>query len=291
MRTISVPGKLFVMGEYGVIEGGAAFLCTLKPSYVFEGTARGSEEGDEFHPGSPLGRWISSQRSQVTPVRLVGAGLGPGFGSSTAELIAGGFFHLGHLPETSNFWLEYRARHPEASGSDLAVQLEAARGRGPFFRVSVPGQVEILPRVPLFEEVLLFQREPSRKLKTHEDLARVDRAPLDRKRFDALLSSFEEKLALRRVPGRWSSEEVYAFFAIWDEFADFLEASGRETPDASRIRKALRGAPGVMGVKGCGAGLNDAFLVACPEDRRDGVIEAASRLGLRYLGVLAELLS
>jgi hypothetical protein len=188
------------------------------------------------------------------------------------------------LPDTAGFWQEYRFRHPEASGADLAVQLEAARDGGSFFRVRVPGQVESLPPSPLFQEVLLFQRGVSQKLKTHEDLARADRAPLDRRRFDSLLACFEERLAagLQGSP---------AAFAIWDDFSDFLQSSGRETPDAARIRKALRAEPGVRGVKGCGAGLHDAFLVACSKNRMDGVIDAATRQGLRSLGVLTELLA
>lgn len=293
MFRLEVPSKLFLMGEYGVIEGGAAFLCALRPAFVYE-----SAPVAEVHPESPLGRWScefseaagdGAEPRRVAGVRLVSSGLGPGFGTSTAELISGATFQCGDLPETESFWAEYRKRHPEASGADLAVQLEAMRGKGGFYKVSHGGRITPVPVGNRLDRVLLFQADPQNKLKTHEDLAR-SRMKLDRERFDELLARFDF-LFLREDSSSASTAHLEAF-SVWDEFADFMAASGRETEEARVIRKTLRSVKGVYGVKGCGAGLHDSFVVAMRDaGAENGVRVAGERMGLKYLGRLQEMLA
>jgi hypothetical protein len=290
---LEVPAKLFLMGEYGVVEGGAAFLCALKPGFVYE-----SAPDAEVHPESPLGRWSrefsgaagdGAEPRRVAGVRPVSSGLGPGFGTSTAELISGAAFEIGALPETDSFWVGYRKRHPEASGADLAVQLEAMRGKGGFYKVARCDRITPAPVGNRLDQVLLFQADPRKKLKTHEDLAR-NRVKLDRERFDGLLVRFES-LFLHQDSSTASTARLEAL-SVWDEFADFMAESGRETREAHAIRKGLRSVEGVCGVKGCGAGLHDSFVVAIRDaGAENGVRVAGERMGLKYLGRLQEMLA
>jgi hypothetical protein len=279
VKTLSVPGKLFLMGEYGVIEGGTAFVAALSPSYVFE-----ADTGTRAHPESPWGRWSSVRVDLLHGVKPVGAGLGPGFGSSTAELIAGAAFYEGRLPKTQTLWSEYRERHPSASGADLAAQLESVHGSGSFFKIDLSGgELGVFPIDPphWVDQVWVFRVAPGNKLKTHEDLERP-RKPLDFPQFQDLMLRFEAACFNKSQEG----------LRIFDEFADFLHAFDRETESSHRIRRTLRQVRGVIGVKGCGAGLNDSFLVARDASApKKEIMETAEGLGLHFLGSLKEVLA
>src|SRR3954465_7430670 len=90
-KTRSVPGKVFVLGEYAVLADHPALIATVGPRFRTDfGKDSGATPGaPDFHPRSPAGRLLSQARAArvslpsfgfVDPYR--GAG---GFGASTAQ--------------------------------------------------------------------------------------------------------------------------------------------------------------------------------------------------------------
>ena len=279
MDRLSIPGKVFLIGEYGVIHGGRAILAALKPPFEFSMT-----ESAVVHPDSPVGAFMrESLKDGGLAPKLVSYGLGKGFGTSTAELIAGAFSLDRKIPEMSSFWLRYRNQVRGASGADLAVQISAMEGQGSLFEVYRKDRVESIgpnaDKIAFMDSILIYGAPKTSKLMTHVDLAKVRLVPdlevLDR-HVDQIRNAIEKG--------------DLELFSAFNDFADDLHRHGFETPFAHQVRSAIRGLDGVVGIKGCGAGLNDVFLVVVRDlSMKNQIQKTASDLGLIWLGSLGEL--
>jgi hypothetical protein len=85
-------------------------------------------------------------------------------------------------------------------------------------------------------------------------------------------------------------DETNSDWKILDEWANELAQHGLETEWAHQVRAKLRAVSGVLGVKGCGAGLNDAFLVALHGQYDRGLLEQIiAEQELQVLGTLGGL--
>ena len=271
--TLIVPGKIFLMGEYSVIDGGEALLALVRPGYMF---SRVSGSKTAFHPDSPAGRFLSNQGGSVCSIESDGSA---GFGSSTAELIAAACFAENKVPDTKELWHWYRERFPEASGADLVAQIEGVKGRHSLYMYS-NGEAVPVRRSGLFTKIHAWKAPAEQKLPTHEDLKRI-RMPLDQARANAFVEKFKEVLESDR-----ESE-----LGILSEWAEWLHQSGLESTFATRVRNAFESVDGVAGVKGCGAGLNDVILTALSDERAFPETErVAENFGLIHLGKLSEIL-
>jgi hypothetical protein len=278
LKTIEIPGKLFLTGEYSVIRGGYALLAPLKPAYSY---GRGPEASP--HPESPCGRFLaefnlSSDRGGIFET----GGPGPGFGSSTAELIAASRIFGTDAWEPAELLEWYQSRFPDASGADLLVQAVAARDSGVLYSFSGRGDVETLrPGPGILRRILLFKTSSSNKLPTHLDLQRR-RPELDPGVLDPLCRG-----VARALQGGFEEG-----FLNLNEFARRLSEAGYETSYAREIRESLLKQAGVWAVKGCGAGLHDAFLVILRSDADSGlsaqITRHAESLGIIPIGELQE---
>lgn len=275
MQSISVPAKIMIIGEYGVIEGGLALLAAVKPPFVFS-PAQTKLAFAEFSPVSCYAKAFPDFHS----IELKNTGLGAGFGTSSAELIAGATLREGEFPETEKLWRWFKSAYPEVSGADLAVQLEAVHAKHPLFEVKGYNITKVTSS-PLLQKILVYRSMPADKLKTHEDLARK-RKPVSLAISDVLVS---------RVRMAFETSEASGLDAF-NEFADYLAELGLETKRANKIRKSFRELPQVRSVKGCGAGLNDVFLVVASDDPDSNrlISSTAEALGLEGLGALGDLL-
>lgn len=275
MEHFKVPGKVFLMGEYSVIEGGKAILATLNPAFEYSNT-RGAAVS--IHNDSPLGKYLT-QTNQKLGLRMFDEGLGAGFGSSTAELIAGMQFVNGTIPQTSAILSWYKKEFPQASGADLAVQLEALHQHHALFEVSNFQSVRAIGYTAELEQILLFQVPVEEKVATHQNLQKSRPSlPLDE------ANSFVERL---RDTFRNGDR---AGLTVLTEWANWLSAFGLETELAKKIRSSFIQIPGVIGAKGCGAGLNDVFMVAIEENAavEAKLMTVANEYKLRFLGNLGE---
>lgn len=264
MEIIDIPAKIFLIGEYLVLEGGDAVLEAIRPGYRFE---FGDDiEGSVLHPESPAGRLLAEAGARVSRFRLLENSAPPGFGGSTAECLMAWKQVHGVWPDPEEIHLWYRRNVPLASGADLLLQ---ARKTGRPRTQSIP---------LVYERMVLLERSTPSKRPTHEDLA-LDRAPV---RFDVLSS------LVKRFRNQLLDPDEGGF-RVLGEYAEELALTGRETENARQIREALQTLDQVEGVKGCGAGLHDQFLMVLkPGVSLASVSSSVQQTGLRVRGRLSE---
>ena len=283
MPELTVPGKVFLMGEYGVLQGSKGICAALKPGYTFQ-WGEGTSPSPWIHPDSPLGVYQMDTGHSIFIEQLkvdADLAMGQGFGSSTAELIAGVYADLERLPETKRVWAWYREFFPRASGADLIAQMEALRTGFALFEVE-DGGASSFSASSLLSEIQVLQINSDLKLKTHEAL-KQDIPTLDVNRMNQLVARVKNGLE------QGDRLDLQAF----NEFAEILNQAGLETKLAHETRLAFSKTTGVYAVKGCGAGLHDVFLVAS-ELKTPCYFEKINALAERFqftpLGSLQELL-
>ena len=118
LRDVRVPGKVFLMGEYSVIQGGKALVTAIRPGIEY---SLDHGQALSVHPESPLGVFQSEQNS-ILEIKLSSSESSLGLGSSTAELIAAEVFSNGSTEgarSTKALWNWYRNHFPRASGATL----------------------------------------------------------------------------------------------------------------------------------------------------------------------------
>ena len=169
---------------------------------------------------------------------------------------------------------------PNAGGADLVVQSTALSEGTGFYQFQIQGdsfRIQKLTVPYLFQSnCLVFQCPPSQKIPTHTHL--------EKQKNDTL----ENQLANAFVH-RWLNGFEPRLMSDW---ADYLARSGRESLFGRDVRNAFSAVEGVVGVKGCGAGMNDVFLVAMdqanPHQTLKGVHRVAELHDLKLLGGLHE---
>lgn len=256
MEIVEVPAKIFLIGEYLVLEGGDAVLEAIRPGYRFE--FGDSVEGRFPHPESPAGILLQEAGEGRVRFRLLEDSAPPGYGGSTAECLMAWRQVYGALPDPREIHHWYRRHVPLASGADLLLQAE---------KISSPRSIAS-PQV--YERMYLLERLQPSKRPTHEDLM-LDRPPIRYERLSGLVTRFRRQI----------QDPVEGGFAVLGEFAEELYRTGRESDDARQIREALQIIEGVEGVKGCGAGLHDQFLLVL----KPGVTPASIRPYVEQAGL------
>jgi mevalonate kinase len=273
---ISVPSKIFLLGEYAVLAGAPAWVSAVSPRFELRDGAT-----TRFHPESPAGKYLAGQgRSEVT-----GSFVDPwegrgGFGGSTAEFAVAAYQEGVRSPLDA--WRAYRelsrneapSRRP--SGADLIAQWSGGTVEWDPKSEKVTDLSAELEGFP----VLIFSAThlPNRKTVTHSHLETLASSSLS---FESLLPS----LARAReglLTKKWT-EVGHAFSA----YADSLAHLGLEAPVVRNERLAISRQSGVIGVKGCGSLQTDAMLVVVnsltsPETERV-IAFAADECSLRLL--------
>ena len=283
LRDVRVPGKVFLMGEYSVIQGGKALVTAIRPGIEY---SLDHGQALSVHPESPLGVFQSEQNS-ILEIKLSSSESSLGLGSSTAELIAAEVFSNGSTEgarSTKALWNWYRNHFPRASGADLAVQYEALRSGAGLFEVENLETVHPLSGGPLLSQLYLFQASESQKLPTHVNLNQV-RSVLPLREANLFVDRFRNAL----------EHAGESDLKVLNEWAAYLQSHGLVTDFARSVQLALSRIDGVIGVKGCGAGLNDLFLVAMGgkysfSEVNQRLAPVLNQFQLRPLGSVEELL-
>jgi hypothetical protein len=280
LNATKIPGKLFLIGEYGVIDGGTAIIAATRPGFQVSPSVK-----FQLHPESPAGvylREFSPQETSLQVPDLEGRMEGSGFGTSTAELISTFQIIHGRHPDGKELWSWFKARFPNMSGADLATQIEGMSSGESLFEVGPGLKLRALSkRNPLLNHIQVFKIPPALKMKTHEDLD-LKRQGIQVEVLNRIVQRFATALQDRNLEG----------LSALTEFAEALSNMGRESRDSNRVRQEMGAIPGVVGVKGCGASLHDVFLVACrdSDETLQRVKTMGRNLGLTSLGSLGELL-
>ena len=315
IKTWSIPGKVFLLGEYAVLSGESAWIATLGPRFWLDATQVGSVKSSDkilhsapfvassFASESPAGRLFALAQKQSLPEFLVrfddpllGSG---GFVASTAQ------FALLHralseaCPEVFEAgwlacWKTYRelmggsttgpgpasgksAMAP--SGADLAAQ---AMGGVCFFDPRAL-TCERQEQRSIWQSFLVFSAawQPGRKAATHLHLADLDRR-------DAGLADFARELAPVLATARKAIEtqDLLCLGSALEDYGNALADLGLEIAATRADREAIRKISGVLGVKGAGALQADAIVVLVDPGRAvmPELIATIEKRGLRFVG-------
>jgi mevalonate kinase len=291
--SLSIPGKIFLIGEYAVLEGEPAWVAAVPPRFRWNlGPAGGKPAG--FHPDSAAAKFVRSVGRASTPGTFVDAWEGQGgFGGSTAEFAIAAY--LAGVRDPLEAHRKYRDLHrehrpldransgPLPSGADLVAQWVGGaiewtpddQGSGSFR--SIENELCGLPFL-FFSATHL----PDRKTKTHAHLEALAEKPIEGARFATLSPVIE--LARSAL----AEKDLLTLGTAFTRYAEALHELGLEAESAHADRSALAELPGVIGVKGCGALQTDAIVLLVEDAKDEAVIEsvigfAEATLGLRLL--------
>jgi mevalonate kinase len=276
----SVPGKVFLLGEYAVLAGKPAVVAAIPPRFGL-GAGRASA-----HPNSPSGLLLASVGANSSrPLADPHLGSG-GFGASTAEFA----LHYREWAQTRRWslsaeavWNRYRDLHPVAgpgpkpSGADLFAQWSG--GVVCFYPQNAAASERLSPRSRMRLLVLSTTGTPGRKVATHEHLRELgNKIGWIETATEAVAGPLERGIAAIRAGD--SQGLGHAFNA----YSEGLLSVGLETPETSLDRAAFLKLPGVLGLKGSGALQSDALvLVLAPQiddSEREAVLACAKTRGL-----------
>ncbi|MBK7891005.1 MAG: hypothetical protein IPJ84_09230 [Bdellovibrionales bacterium] len=277
-RTISIPAKTFLVGEYLALAGGPSVVVTTAPAFKFSWSyeaSRSPKLTHPFHLESPAGQFLNQMDLQSGRIDIEFSdpyrGRG-GFGGSTAEFL--GSWMISRwlsgdvVANTDAEWCtelrDYREQvcplwtserlgggrfvdvleayakfEPNASGADLVSQITG--GIAIWDR-----NKQVMRKLSWpFDGLKLSLLQTGRKIKTHEHLKTV--APL---RADA-----------QQEMGLWVQDAVQAF-ALADEdrliasvrgVGKVLESQGLVAEHTLQALRDLADIVGVRAAKGCGA--------------------------------------
>lgn len=278
-RSLNLPGKAFLLGEYAAIDGRLCIVAAVSPRFELRVEPRATFDG--FHPLSPVARLLATSPLQgyVFHDPLGGRG---GFGASTAQ------FALcaraaNPAASTEAIWRKYRDLEKNQalppSGADLVAQLE---GGVIAFSFRKEFRACALQKSETWGDVLLFSatNQPGRKLPTHTHLQELAGRGFPRE-FDGFLDYLEPYV----VEGAQALEkgDSARLGECMKLFATMLSKQGLESDAARADRLALAGLPGVHGVKGTGALLHDGVVAVVERAHHADVIRAAEARGLRLV--------
>jgi mevalonate kinase len=281
----SIPGKVFLLGEYAVLAGRPAVVAAIPPRF---GLGFGRAAPNSKSPG---GRLLASV-GETLAHRLSDPHLGSGgFGASTAEFALHYRSLVAECPRARGWslsaeavWSKYRELHVNEpvvpSGADLFVQWSG--GVVLFTPSRVSASERLSPRGRLELLVLSAARQPGRKVATHEHLRDLALQP------DRLLGA---AAALDGPCARGLSAiragDAVALGRAFVEHAEALRAHGLEAHETTQDREAFTGRPGVLGIKGSGALQADALVLsldpAIEEADREQVLAIAKSRGLERI--------
>lgn len=278
----SIPGKVFLLGEYAVLEGKDAVVAAVPPRFGL-GAGRAAPIAR-----SPAGRLLSSV-GETLAHRLSDPHLGSGgFGASTGEfalhyrsLVSESSRARGWSLSAEAVWSKYRELHADEallpSGADVFVQWS---GGVVLFRPEhVSASERLIPRSRVEFLVLSAARQPGRKVVTHEHLRDLALNPGSL----AVAASVLEEPCARGVQAIRAGDGA-ALGRAFTEHAEALRALGFEAQETTQDREAFQGQPGVLGIKGSGALQADALILtldpAISEADRENILAIAKTRGL-----------
>lgn len=284
----SVPGKIFLLGEYLAITGGPSLVAAVGPRAHFYDLDPAKEEIEElrFHPDSPAGKLLDWGLKRFgSNFRIFGNSKQlrnqKGLGSSTAEFAAVYQILSKTLPlDAQAVWTLYRecvgSQMNSPSGADLVAQWEGGLvefRRDPFL---------IKKRRFHFPNLFIFTAASKRKIETHAHLQNLNASIFsDQKLKSDLNNIFEQGVnALER------GDEVQ-WGATLSAYANRLNDAQLEHPEAHLDRVLFESLPFVLGAKGCGALLADLLLVQVKSDitesEKNALMIRAQSCGLKLL--------
>jgi mevalonate kinase len=285
MYELSVGSKVFLLGEYQVLDRGSAFLTVLEPRFKLIVKA-GSGQVEGIPGASPARKVLEIEKPffQNWDLQFVDphAGRG-GFGASTAQfgLLQGFRESIDSFKSQAQLNFDLRKIHKkylelaklqtglQPSGADLISQyqggmVEVDLGAGKIQRHAWP--------FPQWQ-ILFFAT--GNKQATHEHLRELKEVDLSQLRalYGQAMDAFRERSAL-------------AFLQGVREYQQALLIHGWQSTETTKILNMINSVEGVEASKGCGAMGADVIAVIVNSAKVEELSLKISAMGLRYIGNL-----
>lgn len=303
---ISLPSKVFLLGEYAILAGKPGILATLSPRFSM---TLNQEDENEFietleGKGSPVDKlrvWAKRRGAELSGGTFTDPFEGRGgFGASSAK------FGLTYraIVERMNWnerrwdqvWGLFRELLEEdkeikilPSGADLVAQW---CGGVVFFDPSqwkVEQFNESLMKSPnLFSGFTVFSATemPGQKVVTHEHLNQLTDVEFPSNYLKYILDLNDVVYLGKRA---LTTNDLKLFGFCMSRYADLLKERGLENEKTFQMRSELMKLPGVLGVKGTGALQADAVITLVDtqtdhfEENLEKVKQEAAKMGLTHV--------
>lgn len=274
---VSVPGKVVLLGEYAVTDGGQALVASVSVRAWGETTARSDSD-------SPVVREVrQAARSPSTSVYIDTSsfrdpsGAKYGFGSSSATAVCAAALLL---EDTDERVLQAALTgHRAASGGGSGIDVAACYFGGVIAAARQPGPVEAMPSRLAGFELSVFRLGPP---VSTSDFVRRCRESADWRRWVEVLRGLADEGLDAYRRGR-----ADPFRSAVERFVRALDGLGRSagvpiiTDEARSLSEAARAAGGVA--KPSGAGGGDVAVAWLPSDVDADAV--AARAGVDRLPV------
>ncbi len=262
---LSCPSKTFLLGEYAVMNSGAALLFNSEPRFQLIVNLRGTGEVEGIHPASPAAQWMAQNRDRFGHADLQFVdphnGLG-GFGASSAQFVLvhalaqfiadGRQTNESSVVQVEPIWRDYRnvsagSRNSNMmgpSGADIVAQFagglcEVNLEPFSFSQLSWP-----------FEEFEFTIVRTGKKVATHEHLNEIRRVDTD-----------ELNFILERGLDAFETKDSQEFFDAVNDYYGELSELGLVADRTQVYVSTLLAQPFVRAAKGCGALGADTIVV------------------------------
>lgn len=308
MFELSVGSKIFLVGEYQVLQEGTAFLAVIEPRFKLL-VREGSGKLSGIPQGSPA--FVYRQQEEdffknwdmefVDPH----AGRG-GFGASTAQvaLLQGFKGSIFSINSHAQVELDLKKIHqkyldlvrpesgPSPSGADLLSQLQ-----GGLVELNIKtGKIQKHPWP--FPGLQVYFFATGKKQVTHEHLKKLTLSPLSPPSGETPSVAYSEKsdqaplTDLKRMYGRtmrsFHGGDETDFIAALNAYHHELEKLGWVATETLAWLLELKKIEGVQAAKGCGAMGADVIAVVAQTNKAQEVIRCSEALGLQYIGNLEQ---
>ncbi|MEY4617030.1 MAG: hypothetical protein RJB66_1990 [Pseudomonadota bacterium] len=285
MFELSVGSKVFLLGEYQVLHGGAALVVNLEPRFKLVVTA-GTGKIEGISESSPAGAYLAQEKhffesfdlSFVDPHQGRG-----GFGASTAQLalLMGLRDGLECFKSESQVEFDLRKIHKKylelattktgvpPSGADLLGQI-----RGGLVEVDVGGGKIQWQAWPFPQWDILFFATGAKQA-THEHLSALNQIDLK-----ILRSIYQSTMAA------FKASESDLFLQGFKAYQKELAHCGWQASFTGSLLAKINLISGVFAAKGCGAMGADVLAVIVDKKSATSVAGQIESLGVKFIGGL-----
>lgn len=295
---LSLPGKVFLFGEYAVLRDGPAILAMVPPRFRLQASAIDPKNSAAklpapFAEGSPAELYLRAHPAFFSAWKLDFSDpyhSRGGFGRSSAEFALAYLFHQKTLQqEASVFELAWKAREEfrkltkspgkvSPSGVDVIAQMA---DRMPKHLLMVDSGEHVLQELSGIPEDLHFYFFPSgRKQPTHTHLANLEDSRLSELgALNEITRQVARSLLSQPTSTLSSMERTQQIGEAMTRYSDTL-ASLKLVDDAARADlDRIRKLPGVLGAKGCGALGIDVYAVGVHRSDSERFLRSLDGLG------------
>lgn len=285
----SVPSKIFLLGEYVVLKEKPGIVAALEPKFSLSISKKEKNNNlvsFPFHSESPAGKFFSKNKDifSHSAFEFYDPFKG-GFGGSSAEFVLL-WAILSDSQKSMDAYQEYRSLFDDQkitpSGFDVLVQIEG----GILWCHPSEKKIEHLEKKSFpWSQFLIFSATQikDQKVKTHEHLA--SNSLIEKMSNEIWLQQLSE--IVQKGLEAIKNNNLNIFAECLNEYAFTVEEQKLCTGRTIELMNFLRKYKNVIGVKGCGAGLADAFIVlmdsVLSNQEMEKLKEEALQKGLRFI--------